>query len=298
MEYKMTNPRYVPVSKDDTMWFYDTSTTDTGPFLDPAQWYFDTIYRSGQCDKPKGPFQVIRAKYESGDRKVQFTGVCGTGLILASGFAGPVMEDFLRWRASRAFSRTIEATEWHAFLHETQHSVAAPPALLKEAAYSRLTAANFWTTCEATLDAQPGRNGDIEFLFFEEEMQMYVHLELGSNQKFKTDFYNALSEATPFRDWLLKAGLVDRTLWSVDSNGNKTPLTSFKLGDITLDVSDFETPLLGAVPPCPEGFCYAACSLLAGTITNYDPDNGVVDVGLEVVAIKTYCDDAMGQPCP
>lgn len=283
------------------IWFFDADLPANDAFSDPDTFFAKAVFNQTDCPTPKRPCQIFRAKFERGagaNDQVQFAGICGTPLILASGFGGGPLEAFLQWRESR--TRFVDVREWATFIAHSAEANELMAAGAGGGEPARNIDASFWDTFEDELMDQPRRKKEvgIDILFFPHEMQMYVHLELGGNKAFVANFRNALAFPEEFKQWLLAGNKVARNLFEVDTDGNKTPLSNLSLANIDINVSDFDTLDLGGVPPCTGGCAPFACSMMAGTITRYDPANGVIEVGLEGVIIKVYCADGNGNPCP
>lgn len=229
---------------------------------------------------------------------MQFAGICGTPLIIVSGFSGPLLEAFLSWRLAQGIPKRIDSEEWSRFIAESAHGRSLEPLAGSRLDYALTVAANFWTDCEAMMSAMPGRKGDIEFLIFPDQKQLYVHLELGPLTDFASDFYDALADRDGFVDWLLHGTIIPRRVYEVQMDGSKLEVTTLPADKIVLDVSSFDKEMFQTEPPCSSGCSPFVCSMLAATLMNYDKTHGVASAGLEEVVIKIYCVDAQGKPCP
>ena len=295
------NPRYIPVTKDDTMWFFDTTPTDTYPLNHPATWYKNTIYRDSDpsCPMPKRRFQILQTDVRTS--QAQLAGVCGTSLIIASGYSQTVLNSFYAWRISKLKSRMISSEEWSDFLKESASRHISIPGIEHELMLVRSATTQYWDDFEKNLSDLKDRYGYIDFYFFRAEKLVYIHLELGRDQGFVSKFYSELSSVGEFLNWLKTGKTIARNLWEVLPDGNIVPISGVPVDKLVFrdeKTPNFEKDLIGAEPPCPPTCVYRACSLMVGELTTFDPSNGNIEIDLSLVAIKSYCDDGNGGPCP
>ncbi|MBS1727050.1 MAG: hypothetical protein JST51_10050 [Armatimonadetes bacterium] len=261
----MENPRFIPLTSDDTLWVYDTD--DIQPLINGnlEQWYDETINPLSNCPRPDSGLILKSMPQGPTGYAYQVVGVCGTPLVLVAG---------LEQATSKPQAGGLVELE---------------------------KPQGFWDWFEQALSTQPGQYGGIEFFFLTKEMQLYVHLQLGRDHNFALQYLNGVVSQSGYAQWMLYGSstqgcLIDRTFWTVDSNGNKTPLDVSKI-TFALDDANVQTTEAGTQDMCPADCCYLACGVTACYLSKFEPDSGTVIGSVDMALVKTYCDDCHGGPC-
>lgn len=292
-------PRFVTVD-DDEMWFLELSMEDLVPNPSMTDLLNEKVF--GEHPE-KGEFTDMVRIFETSMNRdgdmVQMAGVCGTNIVLCSSFRGTPLASFLEWRAAKSASEPICRCEWDEYMAVKQEEEETKLSLLQRqkttAESKQFGALDFWESFEEQLVMAMPSVG-LDFLFFRREKTFYIHFEFSQNQVLVDQYYqNLRDDPAGLGRWLRRANpIIPRRVWEVMPNGDRVRLNdTLPPGRIIFEglrrrnLKVVRDQSNDCTTPCE----FRSCSMGAGIIKDFDPENGIAIVDMTAGFDKGYCQD-------
>ncbi len=298
----MTNPIYLKVKPDDTMWFFSGDVGDIADIVEDTNLWHKTYIEPHVPDCAPAINHTFKFKSVQNDHKsVLISGICNTGPIVIRGSlvrslqALEARRDLITARERAGLVRTPTAQEVCQYITGVEFFNFRAGSVVAAAPAPPLTAmiAHFWETLDAEIKRSAPKT-EIEYFLFREQGIAYIHFELGNDPLLVANYVQCVEQDEEgYKKWLKGETnpSIPRMAYEVDIDGNKTPTS---LAAITLSVGTAS----GELSPdiwrdailCPEGCSIFACNIDSGTLSGSN-------IALDDVMVKYYCRRADGTVC-
>jgi hypothetical protein len=287
---------------EDILWKYAATAAEyAAAKADATKWFDDNIEGKGgaefPCSNPSGNFVVDVLR--EGDRMFELTGICGSPLIVANGYAASFFFLYNRLRALDRLDelQAISPMETLRSIGRSDEDLLAAP----EPRWLRAMVADYWDTLDQEMTNNVVGNSSVVVTINEKRSTCTVHVELGAKQSFAYAFYGAIlvdrqKRTGRFAKWLVDPSnrKLDRKVHFDNAGLTKdlSPTSVIHLDNLLL--APYYVPL-----GCAKDECLEACNANTGTAVAYNTATGYVELDIEAVLIKPYCvKNPSGDPCP